>query len=69
MLRKIVGFHQDDAGDWVADLDCRHGIHMRHNPPWSVREWVQTENGRMQFLGHELECRKCERGEPLRSDA
>jgi hypothetical protein len=31
--RKIVGFHRDDLGDWVADLECGHAQHLRHNPP------------------------------------
>ncbi|MFL6415307.1 MAG: DUF3565 domain-containing protein [Bryobacteraceae bacterium] len=60
MLRKIIGFHQDETHDWVADLECGHGIHMRHNPPWSNREWVLTQAGRTQFLGHRLECVRCE---------
>ena len=63
MLRKIIGFHQDDLKEWVADLECGHSIHMRHNPPWSIREWVLTEDGRVQFLGHKLECVKCEASE------
>ncbi|MFL6448934.1 MAG: DUF3565 domain-containing protein [Bryobacteraceae bacterium] len=69
MLRKIIGFHQDEATDWVADLECGHTIHVRHNPPWSIREWVQTEEGRAQFLGHKLECVKCEALQDVRSDA
>ena len=26
MLRKIVGLHQDEHGEWVAELDCRHTL-------------------------------------------
>ncbi|PYU03922.1 MAG: hypothetical protein DMG34_11865 [Acidobacteria bacterium] len=31
--RKILGFHQDEHRDWVADLECGHTRHVRHNPP------------------------------------
>ena len=24
MKRKISGFHRDDVGDWVAELECGH---------------------------------------------
>ena len=30
----ITGFHQDAAGDWVAELACGHAQHVRHRPPW-----------------------------------
>lgn len=55
----IVGFHQDDDGDWVADLTCGHGQHVRHNPPWTLRPWVIEEQGRQQHLGRTLFCKKC----------
>jgi hypothetical protein len=58
--RRIVGFHQDDERHWVADLDCGHGQHVRHDPPWQVREWVTTAAGRQAWLGQELDCRRCE---------
>jgi hypothetical protein len=60
MQRRIVGFHQDDEGHWVADLECGHTQHVRNDPPWQVREWVLTEEGRAGFLGYLLDCRKCE---------
>ena len=41
--RKIVGFHQDDQSNWVADLECGHTQHVRHNPPWMNRLWVMTD--------------------------
>jgi hypothetical protein len=53
---KINGFHQDERGDWVAELECGHNQHVRHNPPLTVRPWVLTEQGRNSFLGHELVC-------------
>jgi hypothetical protein len=57
--RKIIGFHQDEDGHWVADLDCGHTQHVRHEPPWQVREWVTTSEGRARRIGAELECVKC----------
>ncbi|HEX4277345.1 MAG TPA: DUF3565 domain-containing protein [Bryobacteraceae bacterium] len=63
MKRKIVGFRQDDAGDWVAELECGHSQHVRHEPPWTLRPWVTTEAGRASFLGRELICAKCLRPE------
>ncbi|MDQ6665382.1 MAG: DUF3565 domain-containing protein [Acidobacteriota bacterium] len=59
MKRRIVGFHQDENRDWVADLECGHAQHMRHNPPWVNRPWVITEEGRAEHLGNELICLKC----------
>ena len=58
--KKIVAFHQDEKQDWVADLECGHGQHVRHRPPWENRPWVITEEGRKEHLGCELECKKCE---------
>ncbi|HEY4734055.1 MAG TPA: DUF3565 domain-containing protein [Gemmatimonadaceae bacterium] len=57
--RKIVGFHQDEELHWVADLECGHTQHVRHDPPWQVREWVTTHAGRASFVGQRLVCVKC----------
>ena len=57
--RKIVAFHQDGQGDWIADLECGHSVHIRHNPPWQDRPWVITTEGRSAYLGRELSCKKC----------
>lgn len=56
----IVGFHQDDAADWVAELACGHGQHMRHTPPWQERPWVMTEEGRHAKIGARIECARCD---------
>jgi hypothetical protein len=56
----IVGFHQDEQDDWVADLACGHTQHVRHRPPWELRPWVTTEEGRQAHLGLVLQCRKCD---------
>ncbi len=60
MKRRIVGFHRDEEGHWVADLECGHGQHVRHNPPWVNRPWVTSEEGRAAALGAELDCKRCE---------
>jgi len=57
--RRIVGFHKDEEGHWVAELDCGHGRHVRHDPPWQLREWTQSAAGRQARLGETLRCRKC----------
>lgn len=64
MRRCIVGFHQDDEQHWVAELECGHFQHTRHNPPWSNRSWVVTPEGRASFVGTRLNCKKCEAGAP-----
>ena len=51
MDRRITGFHQDEHGDWVAELECGHQQHMRHQPPWQLRPWVMTAAGRASFIG------------------
>ncbi|MGH7206543.1 MAG: DUF3565 domain-containing protein [Nitrospiraceae bacterium] len=60
MNQRIIGFHQDEHGDWVADLACGHGQHVRHQPPLTNRPWVLTEESRMRHLGQTLNCKKCE---------
>lgn len=64
MNQEITGFHQDDAGDWVAELACGHNQHVRHSPPWTNRPWVTTLAGRESMIGHELSCKKCDAGAP-----
>jgi len=61
MQTTITGFHQDDHGDWVAELACEHGQHMRHRPPWTVRSWVTTLEGRNEKLGSPIDCTLCDR--------
>jgi len=60
MQRKITGFHLDEFNDWVADLECGHTQHVRHNPPWVVRPWVTNDEGRQAKLGTALDCKDCE---------
>ncbi|KAB7628474.1 DUF3565 domain-containing protein [Alkalilimnicola sp. S0819] len=59
MKRKILGFHKDDEGHWVADLECGHQQHVRHRPPWINRPWVVSEAGRQRQIGKTLNCKLC----------
>ena len=60
----ITGFHQDEAGDWVAELACGHAQHVRHRPPWQNRPWVASAAGREAKLGTPIECPLCEMPAP-----
>ncbi|ARN22989.1 DUF3565 domain-containing protein [Piscinibacter gummiphilus] len=62
MDQPITGFHQDDERHWVAELACGHNQHVRHDPPWQLRPWVITAEGRSAALGWVLACRKCDQG-------
>jgi hypothetical protein len=62
MQRAIVGYHRDAERHWVAELECGHDQHVRHQPPWTHRPWVVSQGGRARHLGALLQCRKCERG-------
>ena len=63
MQRSIVGFHQDEDGDWVADLSCLHTQHLRHRPPFQERAWVLDDSERAARIGAELTCPLCDRTE------
>ena len=60
MKRAITGFHKDEKEDWVAELECGHQQHVRHNPPWQIREWAATEQGRRNKIGDLLDCKSCD---------
>lgn len=64
MLQPIIGYHTDGEGHWVAQLDCGHNQHVRHDPPQVAREWVTTPEGRETMRGHQLECKKCDENAP-----
>lgn len=64
MEQRIVGYHLDEEHHWVAELECGHFQHVRHDPPWQNRPWVATAAGREAMLGHRLACRKCDAGAP-----
>ncbi len=65
MKQKIIGYHQDEHDDWVAELACFHGQHVRHHPPFVNRPWVINEEGREGMLGHALECVLCDQDAPV----
>lgn len=60
----IIGYRKDSEDDWVAELACGHFQHVRHNPPWTNRPWVESETGRKEMLGQRLNCKKCTQGAP-----
>ena len=59
MNQPIVGYHLDDVGDWVADLACGHGQHVRHQPPFFSRPWVLMQEARSRQIGQLLFCKHC----------
>lgn len=67
MKQKIKSFHLDEFNDWVAELDCHHGQHVRHNPPFVNRPWVITAEGRESKLREVLNCKKCDENAPADS--
>lgn len=63
MRNEITAYHQDEEQHWVARLKCGHFQHVRHDPPWTNRDWVTSVEGRRAKLGLKLYCKKCERKE------
>ncbi|MEX2480979.1 MAG: DUF3565 domain-containing protein [Gammaproteobacteria bacterium] len=61
--RSITGYHRDEAGDWVAELDCHHNQHVRHKPPFTNRPWVTSQRSREAHIGAKLNCALCDRRE------
>lgn len=62
MQRRIVAFHQDEHQHWVAELECGHNQHVRHDPPLVSRPWVLDEPGRRSRVGVKLNCVLCDDG-------
>jgi tellurite resistance-related uncharacterized protein/hemerythrin-like domain-containing protein len=58
-MARIDGLELDDEGVWVAELDCGHRQHVRHEPPWQRRPWVTSEQGRREHLGTFIPCSWC----------
>ena len=61
MQRTIVSFAVDALGEPIARLDCGHVQHVRHQPPFQLRPWVMTAEGRASMLGTALNCLRCAR--------
>ena len=66
--RSIVGFRQDNEEQWVAELECGHTQHLQHTPPWQVRPWLLTSEGRASRIGTLLPCRLCDDAPAGRAD-
>jgi hypothetical protein len=64
MERRVVEFRQDEARHWVAELECGHNRHLRHEPPGTVRPWVVTPEGSGSASGRALDCKKCDLDAP-----
>ncbi len=58
-----MAFHQDDEGEWVAELSCLHGQHVRHQPPFRLAPWVLDDAERTARVGSPLDCPLCDRAE------
>jgi tellurite resistance-related uncharacterized protein len=63
VIRTISGFHQDEVGDWVAELSCFHSQHVRHRPPFQDRPWVLDRDQRRERIGSPIDCPLCDRAE------
>ena len=61
MQQPIVSYHKGDEDHWVANLSCGHSQHVRHRPPWEIRNWVTSQQGRDAMLGYNLDSKLCER--------
>ena len=61
MQRTITSFAVDELGEPIAHLDCGHTQHVRHQPPFQLRPWVITAEGRASMLGTALNCLRCTR--------
>jgi len=60
MDKKITSFYRDQEGEWVAKLECGHSQYVRHDPPKSVRPWMNDDDQRKQLIGTSINCIACE---------
>ncbi|WP_207885965.1 DUF3565 domain-containing protein [Pseudomonas sp. 30_B] len=56
---RLLDFHQDEDGYWVAVLSCGHTQHLRHQPPWQSRPWVLDPQQRQAQIGRPFPCGWC----------
>ncbi|MGX5220563.1 DUF3565 domain-containing protein [Pseudomonas segetis] len=56
---RLLDLRQDEDGHWVAVLSCGHTQHLRHEPPWQNRPWVQSPELRRAQLGKPFDCGWC----------
>ncbi|MGY2291415.1 DUF3565 domain-containing protein [Pseudomonas sp. SDO528_S397] len=55
----VTGFYQDADQHWVVQLSCGHTQHLRHQPPWQSRAWVNDPAQRLEKIGHAFACGWC----------
>ena len=60
MRRAVRDFDQDSEGHWRAQLECGHAIHVRHDPPWTIRAWVLDREQRAGRIGSFMDCKRCD---------
>ncbi|MDF3844484.1 DUF3565 domain-containing protein [Pseudomonas citronellolis] len=58
---RLLDFHQDEDGHWVAVLSCGHTQHLRHQPPWQSCPWVLDAEARAALIGRPFTCGWCAR--------
>lgn len=63
MPARLLDFRQDEEGHWVAVLSCGHTQHLRHQPPWQNRAWVEDPELRRAQLGQPFACGWCAAGD------
>lgn len=56
---KILAYHKNDRGRWVAELDCGHHRPVRDRNPFQKRKWVVTDRGQLTRLGDTMACWLC----------
>jgi len=68
LIRKIIGFHQDEMSNWVADLECGHTQRVRRHSPEGKRPWVLMAGESQSEIELELDCTECGEEEEPPSD-
>ncbi|MCO6430448.1 MAG: DUF3565 domain-containing protein [Deltaproteobacteria bacterium] len=61
MIRRIIKFELDEENEWRVLLSCGHRQHVRHKPPFFIREWAASEEGRRSKINTPLDCPLCDR--------
>jgi tellurite resistance-related uncharacterized protein len=63
MQCRIAGVQQDNAGDWMALLDCLHRQHLREQPPFAECARILGDKERAEHPGATPDSPLCERFE------
>ena len=56
----IIGFHQDEYEQWVADLSCGHSRYFRHGSSVATKGMGYIASRSKTYIGFELDCKTCE---------